>query len=149
MAESLINKAKDSLINKITELKEDFFSDEDKNLFQDLKSSGASKVKEILAGINESSALIIRSGYELTGASVTLGLPPDINLSFAFRNEIEQEEKEKLLNELEANKIIGLIVKSLFKAGSFYESIKMGDYKLTSVEIKLGITPGISIGFTK
>jgi len=43
------------------------------------------------------------------------------------------------------SKIASILLNSLFKASNFTESIKIGDMKLKSINITLGLIPGISV----
>ncbi len=149
---SIFDKVKDStqsLKNKITELKDNIWDDEQKGIIQEFKDGGATKVKSVLDNMNNSTAVFLKSGYELQNVIVRLGLPPEISASFHYNNKISDEEREQVMESLKDQKIIQLIVSCLLKAGDFYDLVHMGDYKLGAVNITLGLTPGISIQFVK
>ncbi len=152
MTENILNKMKEatsSIKEKVIDLKEDFWGDEEKEIISEFKDGGTQKVKEILSNANNSAAIFLKSGYELKNVSIKLGIPPSITATFQFNNSITEEEKAQILSETKDNKIIYIIVTCLFKAGDFYEAVKMGDYKLNNVVITLGLTPGITVGFAK
>ncbi len=150
--DDLLQKAKDSTSNitsKLVELKENLIGDESKTIMDEFKDAGTNKAKEITDMLDESKGLITRAGYELNAIHISLGLPPQISLSFNFQSEINDEEKKKLLEEVEDRKVLSVILKCLFKAGDFYTSAKLKEYKLGSVDISLSLTPGVNINFVK
>ena len=64
-----------------------------------------------------------------------------IGLSFKYQSEVSDDDRKKLLEEVEERKVLSVILKCLFKAGDFYTSAKFKEYKLGSVDISLGSTP--------
>lgn len=150
--DDLIEKAKESttsITDKFNELRENLIGDESKAIMDEFKNAGVSKVKEIANMLNDSKTFIIRAGYELTSLNVSLGLPPEIGLSFKNRSEVNDEDKKQLLEEVENRKVLSIILKCLFKADEFYQTAKFQEYKLDSVDISLGLTPGVNINFVK
>lgn len=150
MAENIIEKVIESAANltdKVEEIKEDLWGEEQKLIIEEFKDSSISKVKDLLNNINGSSALIDKSGFHLESLNITMGLPPDISGEFRFVSKISPEEKEKLIEEVKDNKVVKIITNCLFKASEFYDKIQFGNYKLDIVEITLGITPGIVMKF--
>jgi len=148
----LIEKAKDSastITDKISELKGNLIGDESKAIMDEFKDAGANKTKEIADMLDESKSFITKAGYELSKLHVSLGLPPQIGLSFNYKAEIGEDERNKLLEEVEGRKVLSIILKCLLKAGDFYKSAKFKEYKLHSVDISLGLTPGVNINFIK
>lgn len=152
MAENLFEKARQSVSavkEKISDFSVEVWGDEQKQLIEDWKEGGIAKVRETLESIGGSNALFIRSGYELKGVNVNLGIPPVIVSTFHFMKDISSEEREALLTEIKDSKIIHLLISCLLKARDFFEKIKVGDYKMTNVNITVGLTPGINVTFTR
>ena len=148
MEENIFNKAKSSATSikqKIGEFKDSFWDEEKKEIIEQFKESGKGKITEIVESISSSSEIFNKAGYTFNQIEITLGLPPDLVLEFSKNESISGEEKNQITEETKDNKIVSLIIKSLFKANDFADSLKIGDRKLKSVEITLGITPGISI----
>lgn len=149
--ESIIEKVKETagnLTEKVEELKEDLWGEEQKLIIEEFRDSSVEKVKAMLSNIYNSNDFFDKSGFHLQNLKVSLGLPPVISGQFAITRTITPEERTKLLEEIKDNKMIILIVKCLFKANDFYEKIKFGNYKLSHVEIELGLIPGINMEFT-
>lgn len=150
--DDLIEKAKDSastITDKIAEVKDNLIGEESGAIIEEFKDAGSSKVTEIVDMLDESKSYISRSGYELGSMNISLGIPPKISLSFNYKSSVSEEERNKLLLEVASRKVLSIILKCLFKAGDFYSSAKFKEYKLGSVDISLGITPGVNIKFSK
>ena len=152
MADNLFSKAKESasaVKEKITDIKESVWGDEQKEIIQEFKDSGTAKVKEVLENIGGSSAIFLKSGYELTCVSINLGLPPEITSEFHFIREVTKEDQAQILEETKESKVVHILIKCLLKASDYFDMVKVGDYKLSHVKIALGLVPGIEINFTK
>ena len=150
--DNLIEKAKDSastISDKIVEVKDNLIGEESGAIMEEFKDAGSNKVTEIVDMLDESKSYISRSGYELGSMNISLGIPPKISLSFNYKSSVSEEERNKLLIEVAARKVLSIILKCLFKAGDFYSSAKFKEYKLGSVDISLGLAPGVSIKFSK
>ncbi|QQS37715.1 MAG: hypothetical protein IPM56_07120 [Ignavibacteriales bacterium] len=151
MASKIFDKAKEqaeALKNKISDIGSEFWDSEKISIIQEFKESGTDKIKDVVKDLNQSSEIFKRGGFKLTEVEVTLGLPPEIVVLFDALEKVSDEEKEILVKELEGRRMILLVLSSLFKARSFFEVIKFGEYKLQQVKISLGLTPGISIIFS-
>lgn len=156
MAESIFDKAKgaamdavSSVSDKVISFKDNIISDEQNEIAEDFKEASANKVKEVLDSINESMSLITSSGYEFKGIGVALGLSPSISLSFHYIRDVSDEARQSILEQAADKKTIKMILKLLFKAGDFYKAIKLGNYILDSVNMSLGLSPGMSVTFKK
>ena len=152
MADNIFSKVKESasaIKDKVSNLKEDIWGEEQKQIIQEFKDSGTAKIKEVLENIGGSSAIFLQSGYELKDVSINLGIPPVIASTFSFIKDISEEEQKKVLEETKKSPLIHLIISCLLKASNYFDKIKVGSYKMTSVSISLGLTPGVNINFTK
>lgn len=149
--ESIIEKVKETagnLTDKVEELKEDLWGEEQKLIIEEFRDSSVDKIKAMLSNINNSNEFFDKSGFHLQNLKVSLGIPPVISVQFTITGKITSEERTALLEEIKDNNMIRLIVKCLFKASDFYDKIKFGNYKLSHVEIELGLIPGINMEFT-
>ncbi len=149
---NILDIAKDTvstIADKVVELKEDMIGDEQTAILGEFKEAGLSKIKQTMNEIGDSVVLISKSGYDFKKMEVSLGIPPSVSLIFHYEKEITAEEKMKLEEEANGKKIVGLILKCLFKANQFYHSANIGNYKIDEVKITLGFTPGVDISFEK
>jgi hypothetical protein len=152
MPDNLLSKVKESassVKDKISDWKEDLWGEEHKKIIQEFRDSGTAKIKEVLENIGGSSAIFLQSGYELRNVNINLGLPPLIVATFHFLKDISEEEQKRVLEETKKSNLIHLIITCLLKASNYFDKIKVGDYKMSSVSIALGLTPGININFSK
>jgi len=123
--------------------------DDEKELQEEFKEVGKDKLKSVLEYINNSSEIIKKSGFELKGLGISLTLAPVITSSFGFIKKIDSDEREALLAEVAESRILKIIFHCLFKANDFFDAIKFSDYKLDTVNISLGFTPGVNMTFKK
>jgi len=151
MGDSILDKAKATLELskvKLNDLKESFFDDAKKEIIEQFKDSGQEKIKETLTTFNQYSSLFKESGYEIGSINASVSVPPDISISFKCLDTVAVEKREELLEKAKGNKITVIILISLFKASDFSETLKMGSFKLKTINIKLGLIPGISVSFS-
>ena len=149
---SILDKAKDAVTavkDKVVEVSEDLMSDEKKEIMNEFKETGLTKTQQITQEITNSAGLISKSGYEIKGLSVTLGLPPDITATFHYSRDITDDEKMALLEEAKSNRMTSILLKCLFKAGKFSHNVQMKDYQLNDVSVVLGLMPGVTVNFSK
>lgn len=156
MIDNILDKAKEAAkgaVSGVTEhiisFKDNYLGDEQNELNEEFKDAGSGKVKEIMDSITESMSLITSSGYEFKGLGVALGLVPSISLTFHYQTEITEDERNSILEQAEDKKTVKIVLKMLFKAGDFYRSIQLGGYALDAVEMKLGLSLGMSLTFKK
>ena len=138
-----------TISEKVDEIKEDIWGEEQKLIIEEFRESSSQKVKDILNNLNNSSELFDRAGFHLSNLNISLGIPPEISSDFKAIKIITMEERETLINEVADNRIVTLVMKCLFKANDFYDKIKFGTYKLDVVNITLGLTPGINMNFQR
>ena len=151
-AEAILNKVIETastISEKVDEIKEDIWGEEQKLIIEEFRESSSQKVKDILNNLNNSSELFDRAGFHLSNLNISLGIPPEISSEFKAIKIITMEERETLINEVADNRIVTLVMKCLFKANDFYDKIKFGTYKLDVVNITLGLTPGINMNFQR
>ncbi|HMN17708.1 MAG TPA: hypothetical protein PKD03_08830 [Ignavibacteriaceae bacterium] len=148
MTEGILDKVKslsDSLKDKVTGLNE-FMIENDKNEIISLfKEKGVSKIDEIFETIDRYRSVFTDAGYQIGGINTSLGIPPDITIVFKFLGTIDTEKRKLVLEEAEENKLVIIILESLFKASDFSEKIKVGELTLKTINVKLGLIPAISI----
>lgn len=142
-------EAAGGLKDKISDMKDNIFSKEEEEIKEEFKEPGTSKIQEMLNYITDSTDLINRAGFELSGLGVSIAIAPVIKVSFGFLKRISDEERIGIMEEIKEKKIIKILLACLFKASDFVDGIKVGNYKLGGVDVSLGLTPGISVTFKK
>jgi hypothetical protein len=150
--DNILEKAKNAaggLKDKISDFKDNIWGDDENQISEEFKDAGRNKIQDMLNYIESSNDLFTKSGFELIGLGVSLALTPVIVSTFQFNKKISDEEREVLLCESNDRKIIKLIMNCLFKANDFVDGIKVANYKLGTVAITLGLSPGINVTFKK
>lgn len=148
MEENILGKAKaamESVKHKVTELKEDFLDEEKKAIVEEYKEKGEAKTKELVETLNNYQKLFIEAGYDINSISASLSIPPDISISFKFLGSVDDDKHTEILERAKENKMVSIIIKSLFKSTEFADTIKIGQMKLKTINITLGLIPKISI----
>ena len=151
MGDSILDKAKASMESakeKLNTVRENLFDDEKREIIEQFKGSGQEKIKETLTTFNQYSSLFKEAGYDLSSINASVSIPPDISISFKYLDSAPVEKREELIGKVKENKIAAIILKSLFKASDFSDTIKMGSFKLKTINIKLGLIPSISVTFS-
>ena len=137
------------LKSKISDLKDNIFSKEEEEIKEEFKDSSTSKLQEIINYITDSTDLINRAGFDISGLGLSIAIVPVLKVSFIFMKKITDEEREAIMEEVKEKKIMKILLACLFKASDFVDGIKVGNYKLGGVDVTLGLTPGISVTFKK
>lgn len=148
MAENFFEKVKastSSVKNKMVDLKENLWDEEKKEIIEQFKSGSEVKLQEIISSLNTNTSLFSEAGYQLKGIKAILALPPVISIEFNCLMSIPENERQKIFEKAGESRITVLMLKSLFKASDFSDTIKIAEIKLSAIEITLGLIPGISI----
>ncbi len=151
MSENIFEKAKSSaeaLKDKVSDLSNSLFDDEKKEIIDEYKNITSEKLKSNLETLGNYTELFSEAGYELSSINASIALPPDISITFKCLNAIPVTERNDILSKVQDSKITAMILKSLFKASDYSESIKIGEFKLRSINIKMGLIPSISVSFS-
>lgn len=147
----MIEKAKTSFASvkeKLGELKSNLWDEEKNEIINEFKDKGEQKITEFMEMMNKDNELFKNAGFEISSINASLGLPPDLSVTFKYLGSIPAEERDAILLKIKENKLALIILKSLFKACDFSESIRVGQFNLNSVIIKLGLIPAISISLS-
>lgn len=143
----IIKETAENISEKVDEFKENIWGEEQQLIISEFKENPVDKVKSTLENLNNSTELFEKSGFKLEGMEISLGLPPEIIVEFTATKNISAEEKKQMLTEAGENRIVKIILTCLFKAEDYYEKIKFGSYKIKSINITLGLIPGILMKF--
>jgi len=148
MGENLFEKAKAaaaSVTEKISDLKENLWDDEKSEIINQFKEKAEGKLNEVVETINKYKSLFTEAGYDIQSMNASLSIPPDISMTFAFLGAVDKAKREDIFTRATESKLATIMLKSLFKASDFAETVKVGQMKLKSIDIILGLIPGISI----
>lgn len=144
-----VKESAGSVTDKFKEIKEEFWSEEQKQILEEFKDRKSDKIKEIVTNLTNASPLIEKAGFKQEGFSIIMGLPPEIKLGFSVVRKIASEERFSIMEEVKENKLMELILNCLFKANDYCDKIQLGEHNMELIEITLGIIPGIEIHMKK
>ncbi len=148
MSKNLLVKAKASaasVTEKISSLKENLWDDEKAEIINQFKEKAEGKLNEVVETINKYKSLFTEAGYDIKSMSASLSIPPDISMTFASLGAVDKASREDISLRASESKLATIMLKSLFKASDFADTVKVGQMKLKSINITLGLIPGISI----
>jgi len=151
MGDGILDKAKlsvESAKEKIKNVTGNLFDDEEKEIIEQFKSSGQDKIKETFTTFSEYASLFKEAGYEIGSINANVSLPPEISITFKYLDSAPVEKRDGLMERAKDNKVAVIILKSLFKASDYSEAMKIGSFKLKTINIKLGLIPGISVSLS-
>jgi len=147
----MIKKAKVSLSSvkeKISELKDNIWDEEKSEIINEFKEKGEMKIAELAELLSSDKELFKEAGFEVSSINASLGLPPDLSVTFRYLGAVSEEAKNDVLLKVKESKMASILLKSLFKASSFPETIKVGQFKVNTITIKLGLIPSIGISLS-
>lgn len=150
MSENIFDKAKStaqSLKEKISNFSEALGESDKEEIAKMFKEKGEDKVSEVFDGIDKFKSVFQEAGYDVGGINVSLGLPPDISISFKFLGSVDSEKRKEIELKLSEHRLASIVLSSLFKASDYAEKIKVGEIRLKTINIKLGLIPSISVAF--
>ena len=151
MSDNILDKAKaaaQSIKTRVTNLNEAFGDSDKDEIINQFKERGADKVEEVFSIVDQFKSLFYEAGYEVGGINVSLGLPPDISISFNFLGSVDDVKRNEIGLKVAENKLASIILNSLFKASDFTEKIKVGEMNLKSIDITLSLIPSISVSLS-
>lgn len=118
MEKSLKEKAQasiESIKGKVNALKEDWWDADRQEIIKQFKESGENRASELLENINSYKNVFKDAGYKLDSINLSVALPPNISLTFKCTKILKDSERQVYLEKVENNKMVSIILKSLFK----------------------------------
>lgn len=113
--------------------------------FSGMSDSAKDKATNFTNDLISLAPIIEEIGFKTNGITINMGLPPDVTFHFEKHKEITSERRESILAQHKGNIMLGTIVKALISADSFQERLKLGSFSFNTIDICVGLTPGVSI----
>lgn len=112
----------------------------------ELAAVGAEKTQQLMLSFQQALPAIALAGYELTEFEVELGVTPKLIPHFrhAPRND---EDVGQARESLRDNKLGGIILGALLKAGEVHKQIKVAGFCFAHIEIELGLIPSVKLQY--
>lgn len=114
--------------------------------FAGLKELGSAKLQELIASFQQALPAIKTAGYELTEFEIELGVPPKLIPHFRYAAK-SAADIERARDAVRDNKLGGLILNGLLKAGDVHKQIRVAGYCFSHVEIELGLIPSVRLQY--
>jgi hypothetical protein len=109
----------------------------------DLKEAGSEKVNSLVSNIQELAPSIDKTGFKMHEVEVSIGIPPDIRIAFTKEQEVDPATIDQLLQENEDRPLFKLIVQTLQKADTVVKDMKLSNFKLDELSMKIGLPPDV------
>lgn len=146
-AKDAANNLKDVAANAVAQ--GSLLYDQEVEQLNKLTNVGTDKVKAIFIEVLSASDIIAEAGYELDEIELVLSVPPKVIPHFLFKEAISEKKKLELTERTKGNKLMNLLLKSLFKASSLQSSLGIGNFRMFEVEIEIGLIPSLKLKFSK
>lgn len=119
------------------------------SFLSDLKDAGWDKVTTLINDILGLAPLIEVTGFSMRDVIVDATIPPSITLQFLKEKEIDEKAIDDMLEQNNDKEMLALIVRALQKADSLQKAMNLSHYKFSSLGMKVGLPPDISLKFTR
>lgn len=108
---------------------------------------GKEKVKEVINDFLAISPLIEQAGYRITDLQVELGLIPKLIPHFTKVADVDEQQKQMVIDQLQQKRLMKLLVSALFKADSFQQGLSMKNYTFKGIEIEIAALPAVRLNY--
>jgi hypothetical protein len=133
-----------ALIQEGAETIRDIRSDVE-NTVEDLKADSEEKMMESLEIIQDSERVFKEAGYLLHAVELEMGFNPKVVAVLKRESKISTRKKERLLKQHEDDKIIKMVLTSLFKAESLEDKVHLRRLTFSEVHLEMGLVPAIHV----
>jgi hypothetical protein len=112
------------------------------------KAPGAGMVKKFIGEFDSAIPVLRDLGYELSDATIKLGMPPSLGATFKFTRKVSEDEVNAALQENKGKKLIRTLIRMLSKARKFQSSVRVAGLRAQSTGVEIGLMgTGISVKF--
>jgi hypothetical protein len=113
-----------------------------------IRDAGADVLGKVLDELNSAIPVIRALGFNITGLHLEAGVPPGMTakLTGAVEN-VNVAKIEDLAQKNAENKVVVLLLKSLESAYNFKDQLKDLHFKGVEVDLTLGLSPKVNVGF--
>lgn len=105
----------------------------------------AKKVKTVIDDFIEAAPLIEAAGFRIKDLQVELGVIPKLIPHFEKLTQTSEARRLELIEQVKGKKIIVLLLKALYKADNFQQSINMGSLDFAGIEIEITAIPAVRL----
>lgn len=87
-------------------------------------------------------------GFKTTQITLSMGIPPSFTFQFMKIKDTTPEERDAIMAQHGNNALLKPIVKMLVAADKYQDKIKLGNFEFTTIDVSLGLTPGVNMVLT-
>ena len=110
-----------------------------------LNEAVSSRVRGIINDFIEAAPLIESAGFRIKELEIELSVIPKLIPHFEKFSESDEAARLQILQQVKNKRLIGLLLKALFKADSFQKSLNMGSLEFASIEIEITAIPAVRL----
>jgi hypothetical protein len=114
----------------------------------EMKELGLAKLEEALADFNAALPVLREAGYVLEGASIKLGLVPQVVANFTAGTAAAEETVDALLAKHAGRTLTTLMVKSVYKATRLQSALNIRGMRPSGLSIEVGLVPQVTVKFS-
>jgi len=103
------------------------------------------RVKSIIDDFIDAAPIIEEAGFRIQDLEVELSVIPKLIPHFEKLHSVDEQKKAEILHKVEHRKIVKMLIKALFKADHFQQSLQMGRLEFSGIEIEVTAIPAIRL----
>ena len=103
------------------------------------------KVKAIINDFIEAAPLIEAAGFRISTLEIELSVIPKLIPHFEKIKDIDDATRAQIIEQVQQKRIIRLLLKALYKADNFQQSLQMGSLEFCGIEIEVTAIPAIRL----
>lgn len=111
----------------------------------DFAQMGREKMYDFTNHLLNFSPLIEKAGYQTTGVTVNIGLPPKIIFHLRKVADLNDEEIESILSQNKENEILVMMIRAIEAADKFQQKVTTGNFKVAEINIEVSIPPAVEV----
>ncbi len=113
----------------------------------ELRETSTTKVIESVNALNTALPILKEAGFEVSGVSIELGLPPCVSAAFAVAKEISEEKLGVLLEEHAEQKLTVLLLTARRQAWRLQSKVHIVGMSPRTISVQLGLPPSVTVSF--
>ena len=103
------------------------------------------KVRNIINDFIEAAPLIESAGFRIRDMEIELSIIPKIIPHFEKVSDTDEITRLSIIEKIKDKRLVSLLLKALFKADNFQQSLKMGQLQFSGIEIEVTAIPAVRL----
>ena len=114
----------------------------------EVKDLGLAKLDEALGDFNAALPILRDAGYVLEGATIKLGLVPQVVANFTAGATVPEERVDVLLAEHAERKLTTLMVRAVYQATKLQSKLVIRGMRPSGLSVEIGLVPQVTVKFS-